>query len=154
MQIELLQKFFLNPCANTIPKENTIRNNHATAACLRAAHRTTELSHDQLQELQSRLCGLLIFGEIRKNSALLFATEGWICDDDIHAIAITNFSERGPQGVLRIDLWILKSVQQQIHLAKQVWQWLCFDAGERFTLQRPVVFRAFGLLLQVLKAFD
>ena len=78
--------------------------------------RALELAHNQLQEQQRRLGSLLVLREIAQDAALLFAAEGWVGQDDVHAVAVANLVQRLVQAVAVGDARIFQAVQQQVHL--------------------------------------
>ena len=83
-----------------------------------------ELTHNQLQEEQGCFRGLLIFWEVRENTTLLFATERWIGKNDVDALPVADLAQGEAQAVAMIDLGRFQTMQQEIHLRKQVGQGL------------------------------
>ena len=83
-----------------------------------------QLPHDELQEQQGRLTGLLVLGEVALDALFLLAPEGRVGQDHIHPLLLPDFGELEAQGVARIDLRGVKAVQHKIHLAEQVGQGL------------------------------
>ena len=120
MQIELFEQFLLDPGAHTIAEENAVWHDHAASAAIGAADWPPELSHNKLKKEKRCLRRLLIFRKVRENSTLFFAPERRVRNDDIHPIFISDLPQREPQSITRIDLGILQTMKQEIHLAEEI----------------------------------
>ena len=113
-----------------------------------------QLAHDELEEEQSGFGGLLVFGKVAEDAALLFAAEGRIGHDHIDAVSVADLAQRKAQAVERIDLRRLQAVQDQIHLRQQIRQRLGLAAEDALVLQNLPVLDRLALLLQVLERLD
>ena len=88
MQIELAQQLLLDPRRDAIAKERPVRHDDSGAAGPRLA---AQLTHDELEEEQGCLAGLLVFRKVGKDAALFFTAEGGIRQNNIDTIAVTDF---------------------------------------------------------------
>ena len=69
-----------------------------TAQCRRAGA-AAQFAHDQLQEEQRGFGGLLVFREIALDALFLFAAEGRVGEDHVHAVALADVGELEAEGV-------------------------------------------------------
>ena len=111
MEVELLQEFFLDPRADTVPEEDAVRDDHAATTSLGAAHRPAKFSHDELNEEQSGFCGLFVFRKVRKDAPFFLASEGRVRHDDVHAVSVADLAQGKTQGIARINLRIFQAVE-------------------------------------------
>ncbi len=133
VQVELLEQLLLD-AARRRRRRRACRSGTTTAAPAgRAGGRglPAQLAHDELEEEQRGLGGLLVLGEVALDAALLLAAEGRVGEDDVHAVLVADLGELRGEGVAGIDLRRLEAVQQQVHLAEQVGQRLGLAAEER-----------------------
>ena len=67
-----------------------------------------------------------VFRKIALDPFLLLAAERRIGDDHIHPILFADFRKLEPKRIARVNMRRVETVQQQIHLAKQIRQrlWL------------------------------
>ena len=79
------------------PKSVPLGTTTAGAAWFAAARR--ELAHDELQEQQCRFGGLLVFGEVAQDAALLLAAEGRVGQDHVDAVPVADLAQREAQAV-------------------------------------------------------
>src|SRR5256885_17184854 len=105
MQVEVTKQFFLNSCGNAITKQYAIRYDYACAAWLRLP---PELTHDQLQEEQGSFRSLLVGGEVALNAAFLLAAEGWVGEDDVNTVTVTDLAKRLAQAVAKRDTGVFQ----------------------------------------------
>lgn|SRR5208282_2525205 len=121
MQIEFLEQFVLYASTYAVTKEGTVRHDDRSARRPASERRIAmQLAHDQLQEQQCRFRSLTILGKVPLNSLLFLATERRIGDDHIDPIPFADFGELETQGVSRIDMRCVETVQQKIHLTKEI----------------------------------
>jgi hypothetical protein len=97
---------------------------------------------------------LFVLREIALNALLLLAAEGRVREDHIHAVALSDVRQLVAEGVGGIDLRRVESVQQQVHLAEQIWQRFRFTAEEGFLLQDLAVSHGLHLFGQMIVGFD
>ena len=76
--------------ADAVAEERAVGHDHAGPARL-AAWRA-QLAHDELQEQQRRLGGLLVVGEVAEDAALLLAAEGRVGQDHVDAVAVADLA--------------------------------------------------------------
>ena len=129
MQVELLEQLLLDAGADAVAEQRAVGHDHA-AAPARLAGGAAQLAHDELQEQQRRLGGLLVLGEVALDAALLLAAEGRVGQDHVHPVLVADLGEREAQAVAGVDLRGLQAVQQQVHLAEQVGQRLGLAAED------------------------
>ena len=79
-----------------------------------------------MQEQQGGFRRLFVFREIALDAFLLLAAEGRIRQDHIHAVAFADVGELEAERIAGINLRRVKAMQQQVHLAEQIWQRLGF----------------------------
>src|SRR5439155_7757173 len=120
VEIEFFEQFLFDAGADAISEEDAVRYDHATSATLRAANGTAEFSHNKLQEQERGFGGLFVFRKIRENPPLLLTAEGRIGHDDIHAIFVADLAQRKTKRVFGVNVRILETVQEQVHLAEQI----------------------------------
>ena len=101
VEVELLEQFFLDAGADAVAEERAVGHDDGGSAWFR---RALELAHDELEEQQRGLGGLLVFGEVAEDAALFFAAEGRVGQDDIDAVSVADLAQREAQAVQRIDL--------------------------------------------------
>src|ERR1700736_2695493 len=119
VEIEPAEQLFLDPRADAVAEERAIRDDDAgarvAAAILAAGDRSILLReasargapktpHDDLEEKERGLGGLLVLGKIALDAALLLAAERRIGDDDIHAILLADLCELVAERVAGVDL--------------------------------------------------
>ena len=115
------------PSPNSVPLGTTTA---ARAGLPAAVGSSAQLPHDELQEEQRRLGGLLVLGEVALDALLLLAAEGRVGEDHVHPVLLADLGELEAQGVAGVDLRGVQAVQQQVHLAEQVGQRLGLAAEE------------------------
>ena len=97
---------------------------------------------------------MFVFREIALDAFLLFAAEGRVGEDHIHAVALADVRQLEAERIAGINLRRVEAVQQQVHLAEQIWQRLGFAAEQGFFLQDFAVGHGFDLLGKVVECFD
>jgi hypothetical protein len=103
----------LNPGADAIAEEGAVGHDDggATAgaglAVARRGAETPQLAHDELEEEQGGFGGLLVFGEVAQDAALLLAAEGRVGEDHVHAVLVADLAELEAEAVLRVSLSIV-----------------------------------------------
>ena len=155
VEVELLEKFLLDAGADAIAEQRAVGDDDGRArgaSCGRGL--ALELAHDELQKQQSGLGGLLVLGEVALDAFFLFAAEGRIGEDDVHAVLFADFRQFVAEGVAGVDLRRIEAVQEQIHLAEQIGQRLGFTAEDGALLQDFPVGDGLDLLFKVLEGFD
>ena len=124
----------------------------AGAARLRLA---SELPHDELEKQQRGFGGLLVFGEVAEDAALLLAAERRIGQDDIDPISLADFGELESEGCCRGSICgRFETVQQQIHLASRYGSGFGSPPKMLCVLQDLPVLDGLALLLQMLERLN
>ena len=118
------------------------------------ARGAAKLAHDELEEEQRGLGGLLVLGKVALDALLLLAAKGRVGKDDVHAVLLAELGELEAEGVARVDLRGVEAVEEEIHLPEQVGQRLGLAAVEGGLLQRAVLLHGLALGAQVLERFD
>ena len=132
VEVELLEQLLLDAGADAVAEEGAVGDDDGGAG--RPARRrrpAVQLAHDELQEEQRRLGGLLVLGEVALDALLLLAAEGRIGEDHVHPVLLADLGQLEAQGVARVDLRGVEAVQEQVHLAEQIGQRLRLAAEER-----------------------
>src|ERR1700694_5214751 len=101
MQVELFEQFLFDTGADTITEERAVRYDDP---CPSRRRRAFELAHDELQEEQGGFGGLFIWRKVFKNAVFFFTAERGIGQDDIDALAITDFAYSDVEAVAQGDL--------------------------------------------------
>src|SRR3989304_3385056 len=117
VEIELLEKFFLDACTDAVTEERAVGDDYRSPT---GFWLTLELAHDELEKKKRRFGGLFVFGEVAENAALFFAAERRVGHDDIDPVFVADFPQRKAQAVQRIDLRRFQAVQNQIHLGQEI----------------------------------
>ena len=153
MQVELLQQLLLDAGADAIAEQRAVGHDDGGAggSPWRVGGRL-QLPHDELEEQQRGLGGLLVLGEIALDALLLLAAEGRVGEDDIDALLLADLGELEAQGVAGVDLRRVEAMQQQVHLAEQIRQRLRLAAEEALLLQELAVGDGLDLLARWLNA--
>ena len=107
-----------------------------------------------MQEEERRLGGLLVVGEVALDALFLLAAEGRVGHDHIHPVLLADLGELETQGVARIDLRGIETVEEEVHLAEQIGQGLGFAAEKRSFLEDPAVCDGLDLSGQVVVRLD
>jgi len=108
MEVEVLEQFLLDACADPIAKQRAVGNHHSGPPWL---GRPLELAHDELQKQKGGFGGLLIIREVPQDALLFFAAKRWIGENNIHPIFIADLPQRKTQTILRINLRIFKAMK-------------------------------------------
>lgn len=151
VQIEFLQKVFLDAGAHAVAEQGSIGHDHRGA---RRAALAAQFPHDELQEQERGFRRLLVFGEIALNALFFLAAKRRIGENDIHAVAFAHVGELMAQRVAGIDARSIQAMQQQVHLAEQIRERFGFAAEEGLFLQSSAVGHGFDLLFQMPVGFD
>jgi len=138
VEVELLQQFLLDPGADAIAEEQAVGHDDGRAAGI-ATGRAPELAHDELEEEQRGLGGLLVGGEVVEDTALLLAAEGRVCEDDIHAVVVADLGDLHGEGVAVLDVGVFEPVQEEVHLHEHVGQRLGLLPEEGLLLEHAAV---------------
>ena len=81
------------------PSPNSVPLGTTTAARPGLRRGALQLAHDELQEQQRRLGGLLVVGKVAVDAALLLAAEGRVGQDDVDAVSVADLGQREAQAV-------------------------------------------------------
>ena len=107
VQVEAREQLPFDLRSDAVAEEEAVGQHDATASAGTFEHR-----HHVLEEQQRRLTGAHSFGEVVEDTALLFATEGRIGGDDIHAVGLAYLANVGGEGVALNDVGSFDAVQQ------------------------------------------
>ena len=129
-RLKFLSKLFLDAGRHAVAKQRAVGHDHA------AAPAGFERAHDELHKQQRRLAGAGGFGEVQLDAGFFLAAKGRVGDDDLVAVFVADFVERGFQAVVAADVGVFDAVQQQVHRPEQVGQRFLLDAEQGLVLQQ------------------
>src|SRR5712664_2310668 len=129
MEVKFFQEFFFDPSADAIAKQSPVRHDDGGASELVGTRSTasliilgrggtrpylTQLPHDKLEKQKGGFGGLFVLGKIALNAFLFFATKRRIREDHIHTITLADVGELEAEGIPRVNLRRIKTVQQKV----------------------------------------
>ena len=137
------------PSPKSVPLGTTTAARARLAAC-----GALELAHDELEEEERGLGGLLVGGEVVEDAALLLAAEGRVGEDDIHTVVVADFGDLHCESVAVFDVRVFQPVQEQIHLHEHVGQRLRLLSEQCFLLKNTAVGDGFAGGREVVVGLD
>ena len=155
MEVELLDELLLDPGADAVAEEGPVGDDNGGAGG--PSHRCSlvaQLAHDELQEEERRLGGLLVIGEVPLDALFLLAAEGRVCHDHVHPVLLADLGQLETQGIARIDPGGVEAVEEEVHLAEQIRQGFGLAAEKRSFLEDPAIGDSFDLHDQVIIRLD
>ena len=139
--------------AHAVAEQRAVGHDHRGPA--RASASLPQLPHDELQEQQRRLGGLLVVREVVLDALLLLAAERRVGQDHVHAVLVADLGELDVAGCSPSSI----CGASRPCSSRFIWQ---SRYGSGFAscpkmlplLQRVAVARPSSLLLQVLERLD
>ena len=148
VQVALAEEGFLNTGLHAFAEEGAVGQHESSATA------GLEDLHQEHEEEVGSLAGAELGGVVGLDAVLLHATEGWVGDDNVHALLRAPVAQRAGEGVVVADIGgDVDSVQEEIGHAQDVREVLLLDAGEA-VLDGALVGLGLGLLPQMLDGAD